>query len=104
MAVAVVLDFKGGTLAQYDEVVDRMGLHDSSDMPGGGLSHFALATDDGIRIVDLWETREQFEQFAQEQIGPITQAVGVPGPPEVRFYDVHNWMVHEAAAIGSPPA
>ena len=29
---------------------------------------------------------------SSEQIGPITQEVGVPGPPELTFYDVHNHL------------
>jgi hypothetical protein len=104
MAVAVVLDFKGGTLEQYDQVVDRMGLHDSSNMPGGGITHWVAATDDGIRVTDVWESREQFEAFAQSDIGPHTQAVGMPGPPEINFYEVHNWLVSETAAAASPSA
>ena len=35
---------------------------------------------------------EQFEQFAQEQIGPYCAQAGIPGPPEMRFTDVHNYL------------
>ena len=31
-------------------------------------------------------------KFAQDEIGPITQDVGVPSAPEVRFFDVHNHL------------
>ena len=37
------------------------------------------------------EAREEFEDFAGEQIGPITAEVGFPVPPEITFYDVHNY-------------
>ena len=57
MAVAVMLDFDGATLDQYDEV-----------------------------------TREQFERFAAEKIGPTTQGVGFPNPPDVKFVEVHNYL------------
>jgi hypothetical protein len=45
-----------------------------------------------MRVVDVWETREQYERFAQEQIGPFSQEVGIEGMPETRFYDVHNYL------------
>jgi len=35
---------------------------------------------------------QQFEKFAQEQIGPHTQAAGFPSPPELTFYDLHSYM------------
>ena len=57
--------------------------------PPGAISHWAAKTEDGIRVVDVWETKEQFERFAQEQIGPHTREV-LEQEPETRFYDVHN--------------
>ena len=95
MAVAVEMNFKGATLEQYDEVMKLMGLADGTrPLPAGAVFHWVAKTDDGIRVVDVWETKEQFEQFAQEQIGPYSAQVGVPGPPETTFRDVHN---HQAA-------
>jgi hypothetical protein len=89
MAVAIEMDFKGATLEQYDQVIDLMGLQ-SGQAPPNALFHWVAQTDDGVRVVDVWETKEAYEQFAQEQIGPYSQQVGIPGPPEITFYDVHN--------------
>ncbi len=98
MAVAIEMNFKGGTLEQYDEVLKLMGLDDpNAPAPDGAIFHWAAATDDGLRVVDVWETREQFDQFAQEKIGPYSQQVGIPGPPEMTYHDVHN-------TLGGPPA
>lgn len=36
--------------------------------------------------------QEQFEKFAQEQIGPHTQAAGFPGPPQLTFHPIHSHM------------
>jgi hypothetical protein len=46
----------------------------------------------GIRVTDVWETREQYEKFAEEQIGPVTQEVGVSAPPQTAFHEVHNYL------------
>ena len=58
----------------------------------GGLFHWVTKTGDGIRVVDVWESREAFDRFAQEKIGPITQEVGIPSAPELTFYEVHNYL------------
>ncbi len=91
MPVAVVMDFEGGTLEQYDRVMELMGL-EARGLPDGAVLHFVVQTDDGIRVTDVWETREQFEQFAAEQIGPFSQQAGIPNPPSTQYHDVHNHM------------
>jgi hypothetical protein len=92
MPVAAVMEFKNATLEQYDEVIQRMGFEPGGAGPPGGLFHWVTATDGGVRVTDVWETVEQFQQFAQTQIGPITQEVGIEGPPEVTTYEVHNHL------------
>jgi hypothetical protein len=99
MAVAITMDFTGGTLAQYDEVIAKMGFEPGGPgAPDGGLFHWVTATDDGIRVTDVWETPEQFQRFAEEEIGPITQEVGIPSPPVLTFYDVHNYLTGQPVA------
>jgi hypothetical protein len=92
MATAVQMDFKGATLDQYDQVIDKMGFRPGGPGAPGGISHWVTKTDDGIRVTDVWESKEQFEQFAQEQIGPLAEAVGIPSAPDVQFFDVHNLL------------
>ena len=92
MAVAVQLDFKGATLNQYDQVIEKMGFRPGGAGVPSGMFHWVTKTDDGIRVVDVWETKEAFEKFAQDEIGPLTQDVGLPSPPEVQFFDVHNHL------------
>ena len=91
MAVGVVLDFQGGTLGQYDQVVERMGLAAGRPLPEGAIFHWVTETAGGVRVTDVWESREQFEAFAQAQIGPYSQEVGLT-EPQMTFYDVHNHM------------
>jgi hypothetical protein len=91
MAVGVVLEFDGGTLEQYDQVIGMMGLERGGATPPGALFHWATQTDGGLRVTDVWESREVFERFAQEQIGPFTQEVGL-SEPRISFHDVHNYL------------
>ena len=49
-------------------------------------------TDSGVRVIDVWERKEDFERFAEEQVLPVSAQVGLP-EPEIRYIDVHNYMV-----------
>jgi hypothetical protein len=92
MAVAVVVDFDGATLDQYDDVIERMGFAPGSAGAPGALFHWVAKTNGGICVTDVWESREQYERFAAAQIGPYAQEAGMPGPPRVTFHDVHNHL------------
>ncbi|HZU74187.1 MAG TPA: hypothetical protein VE990_15600 [Acidimicrobiales bacterium] len=92
MAIAVQLDFAGATLQQYDEIIAKMGFRKGGPGGPGGIFHWVTATDGGLRVTDVWETKEDFEKFAAEKIGPISQDVGLPNPPQVEFFEVHNYL------------
>lgn len=92
MPIGVILDFPGATLDQYDEVIGKMGFTKGGAGPPAALFHWATLTDDGLRVIDVWESRDVFDRFAQEQIGPYSQEVGFPEPPQMTFYEVHNYL------------
>jgi hypothetical protein len=92
MAVAVVMEFEGGTLDQYDRVIELMGFTPGGQGAPGGLFHWVTATADGIRVTDVWESREQFERFAQDQIGPFSEQAGVTAPPVITFHEVYSYL------------
>ena len=89
----MVHDSPGGTQEQYDEVTGRLtggkGLDSLDDWPPGILLHVAGPTDDGFRVIDVWESEEAFAAFG-EVIGPILQEVGFPGEP--RLFEVYNFV------------
>jgi hypothetical protein len=91
MTVAVEANFPGATTAQYDEAIKVMGLTSGGQHPGA-LFHWVTKTDSGVRVTDVWESKEEFERFAQEQILPVSKQVGLP-EPEIRYIEVHNYMV-----------
>jgi len=92
MAVAIVMEFDGATLDQYNQVVDRMGFSPGGAGPAGNLFHWVTKTDGGISVTDVWESREQFDAFAGSTIGPITREIGFPSPPQLSFHEVHNYL------------
>ena len=94
MPVLMVHDSPGGTREQYEQVVARLtdgrGFESLDDWPVTGiLSHVAGPTDNGWRVVDIWESEEAFQRFG-EVIGPVLEEVGLPGEP--RLSPVHHMV------------
>jgi hypothetical protein len=92
MAIGVQLDFEGGTVEQYDAVIAKLGYQPGGPGAPGGIFHWVTKTADGIRITDVWESKEVFEKFAQDTMGPAVQEAGVPNAPKIEFFEVHNYL------------
>jgi hypothetical protein len=92
MAIAVEFNFPGATAEQYDAAIKAIG-HGATGTPhaGGALFHWATVTSDGVRVVDVWDSREQFDRFAEERVVPAAQKAGLPAP-EIQFSDIHNYL------------
>lgn len=90
MAIAVILEFDGSTLEQYDEVYKRMGLTPVG--PEGSIFHWATATDKGFQVTDVWESREWSDAFARDKIGPLGMELGMPAPSKMTVPEVHNYF------------
>ena len=94
MAVLMIHDAPGGTREGYEEVgrrlTDGRGLSSLADWPVEGiLAHAAGPTDEGWRVVDVWESEEAFARFGGV-IGPILAEIGFPGEP--KLYPLHNFV------------
>lgn len=63
MAIAVQMDFEGGTTDQYDQVIERMRFGPNGPGAPGSLFHWVTQSEPGIRVTDVWESKEQFEKF-----------------------------------------
>jgi len=69
-----------------------MGFRPGGPGAPGGLFHWVTKTDTGIRVVDVWESRAQFEKFAAEKVGPLSAQVGISAAPKITFFEVHNYL------------
>ena len=92
MAVAVEVRFPNATLDQYDQMLQKAGLSGGDTGPPGLVFHWVTQDGDDMYAVDVWDSREAFESYAQEHLGPIASEVGIEGEPELRFYDVHKTL------------
>ena len=78
-----------------DAVYARMSAMAESMAGTPGLLEIGPWLDtDGQRVIGLsrWESREAFDRFAQEEIGPRTREAGITDEPDMRFYEAHNYL------------
>jgi hypothetical protein len=87
MAKVYVMDFPGGTAAQYDAVMVDMDLQ--GQLPAGARFHSAGPSPTGWQVIDCWDDPAAFDRFAEESIGPITARHGLQ-PPAMRVFDVEG--------------
>jgi hypothetical protein len=75
------------TKDDYDQMLSKLGVQGTP--PPGGVFHLAAVGDDGkIKIVEIWDSREEAEAWA-EKVAAARQASGF-AEPSVEFLDVHN--------------
>jgi hypothetical protein len=83
----VIVSPPGFTREQYEESVRRVHpegpLETPSDWPVEGLLvHIVGEGPNGFRVIDVWESEEAVQRFADILI-PLNQEIGVQGEPEV---------------------
>ncbi len=86
MAIGFIFNNPGQTQEQYDAAVEQMNLEES--LPEGWIFHAAGPTEDGWRVVEVWESQEAFDAYYQ-RLGPSLQNLGVSlGQPDT--FTVYN--------------
>ena len=58
----------------YDAINTEMGIT-PENLPDGLIAHYAAPTDNGMLIFDVWEAKEDFEEFAAGRLGPAMDKV-----------------------------
>ena len=89
MAIMAVFEAPGMTAEQYDRVMKDLEAAGEGN-PAERLYHLAASKPDGWLVVDVWESPEVLERFANTLM-PILQQAGV-SPPQPQIYPVHNMI------------
>jgi quinol monooxygenase YgiN len=76
--------------AQYEAVNEKM--HARGDRPPGLIFHAAGQGEDGRwRIIEAWESRDQFDQFNEQRLTPAIAEVSGMAPGEIPPAE-HTWF------------
>ena len=92
MAVLMVMEVPGGTTDQYEKVNEIMGIAGDDDAPDGLIQHVAAKSDDGVVVVDVWESQEALDRFFEERLGAALQQAGLGSDSPPQMLPVHNRM------------
>jgi hypothetical protein len=74
MAVVIVNEIEGGNEDFYEQVNPKV-------MPGGNLPdgcqlHIAGPVENGWRVITVWDSEDQFQQFRDETLIPAIREAG----------------------------
>ncbi|HEY0417115.1 MAG TPA: hypothetical protein VGC78_12080 [Gaiellaceae bacterium] len=94
MAVVMSMSWPTISQAEYDKAREVVGWE--REPAQGGRNHIAwFEPGGGLRVVDIWESQEDFDRFANERLMPGLAQAGLlegKGEPEVTFAPLHaHW-------------
>ena len=94
MTYAFVSDIPA-SWALYEQIAAELG----GSVPDGLVIHAAGPTEEGIRIIDIWESEAAFRAFQQARLAPIIgRHVDHQRDAQPAFRDLHADHVVEGAA------
>ena len=88
MPVVMMMEWEGVTRDQYEAVRKHVGWE--TQVPAGGMYHVAAFSPKGLRVVDVWQSAEQFNRFVESRLLPGTRAVGIEGQPKTEILETHT--------------
>lgn len=95
MAYAIRHFFPGTTQEQYDAAVAAVhGGPGAENLPDGQLVHAAGATEGGWTILAVHDSKESWERFRDDVLGPKLGAGiegGPEGPPDEKAFELHSF-------------
>lgn len=84
MAISITNHAPGMTAEIYDGVMAN--AREPMKASEGFISHAATVTDDGVTVTEVWESREQWQQWFDSSVRPHLP----PGAPEPTVTELHN--------------
>ena len=88
LAVAKIIETRL-TPTAYDQILVRLEVGDTP--PPGGAFHVATLSEDGtVRIVEVWDSREQAEAWGEKVAAARTEAGFGGVTPSIEYLEVHN--------------
>ena len=88
MAICRIIE-TGRTPEEYDQIREKVGIGDTP--PAGGKLHIAARGDDGkIRVIEVWDSKEQAEAFG-EKVMAARNELGFGGErPSMAYLEVYR--------------
>lgn len=65
--------------AVYDRIIEALGMEENP--PRGALVHVAGFDSGGACVMDVWESRSDFDDFLRNRLYPVFQKLKIDVPP-----------------------
>jgi hypothetical protein len=88
MTVVTTIDVYEMPNSEYRAVLDRMGVEVRPEP--GIYQHITAQTDFGYRIVEIWDSQDGFEEFAERRMMPALRELGIDRKTEITVKPLHN--------------
>jgi hypothetical protein len=88
MATIMLMHWREATPEQYDQAREKVGW--DRDVPAGAKLHVSGFGDDGLHVLDVWESEQAFGTFMEQRLQPAIQEIGIQGQPDVKFFPLHG--------------
>jgi hypothetical protein len=95
VAVVMTMSWPAITTDDYDKAREVVGWE--RDPAPGAVNHIAwFENGGGLRVVDVWDSEDDFQRFVEERLMPGLAQAGIlegKGEPEVSFAPLHaRWI------------
>jgi hypothetical protein len=96
VATVMVMRWPGISTSDYQEARGKVKWEEN--VPEGALFHVAWQDGDALRVVDVWESAEDFNRFVEDRLMPVVKGeMGIESDPEVELFD--TYAVFNPAAV-----
>ena len=87
MAIVMQMSWPEVTKEQYEKV--RKDVNWEGSVPRGAKFHVAYMAKDGFRVLDLWDSAQDFNAFVETRLMAAVQKVGIKTQPAVEISEAH---------------
>jgi len=87
MATAMLMHWREAT-QQYDRTREMVGW--DRDTPTRAKLHVSGFSDDGLHVIDMWDSEQSFNAFTEQRLAPAIQEIGIHEQPDVKFFPMHG--------------
>ncbi len=91
MSIMMNMSWAGVSTQDYERLHDVVRWREQ--IAPGGRYHIAWPTDAGLRVVDVWESADHFDEFVGTRLMPGVQQLGLPGEPDVAVWPLYDLQI-----------
>ena len=81
--VVMTMNVKGMNHEEFRAILDEIGVEARPE--AGIYQHISHETETGFRIIEIWESQQGFEEFAERRLKPAVAKLGIQRETTITF-------------------